>query len=70
MVKDLSKIIGKEARLVTTEGNREQFLSVGVRITDARRNYGRIDALIEPLIGAGRAWVAFDRVQIQKETKG
>ena len=60
-VKDLTKLVGKEARLVTQE-----LLSVGVRITDARRCYGRVDLLVEPLIGAGRAWVDSARVQLVK----
>ena len=61
MVKDLSKLIGREA-LVTQE-----LLSVGVTVVDARRCYGRVDFQVQPLVGAGRAWVDSARVQIVKE---
>jgi hypothetical protein len=61
MVKDLTKLIGREARLVTQE-----LLSVGVTVIDARRCYGRVDLKVQPLVGAGAAWVDAQRVQLVK----
>lgn len=60
----LTAVIGSEAALQTAEG-----LSVGVRILDARRCYGRVDYQVQPLKGAGVVWVSSDRVKFRNERK-
>ena len=40
------------------------LLSVGVRVLDARTNYGRMQLLVRPLVGAGLAWVDAQRVDM------
>lgn len=39
--------------------------SVPVSVVDARRVFGRLDFLAEPVGGRGRAWVAADRVRLE-----
>jgi hypothetical protein len=39
-------------------------LSVRVVVRDARRVFGRVDYLVEPTQGRGRAWVSADRVRL------
>ena len=36
-----------------------------VTVVDARRVFGRLDFLAEPVGGRGRAWVAADRVRLE-----
>lgn len=38
-----------------------------VTILDARKVYGRVDALIEPIDGAGSKWVAADQLTLKQE---
>jgi hypothetical protein len=47
--------------LLTTERN---HLKVAIVIRDIRFSYGRTDVLIEPIEGAGQAWVSLDRIQL------
>ena len=60
----LSAAIGAEAALQTAEG-----LSVGVRIIDARRCYGRVDYQVQPLKGAGVVWVSAERVKFTERKR-
>jgi len=60
MVRDLSKLIGREGQLLTAEA-----LQVGVTVVDARRCYGRVDLQVQPLVGAGSAWVDASRVKLE-----
>jgi len=54
---ELSNKIGTTALLIS----REKF-AVQVKILDARSNYGRHEYLVEPVAGAGSAWVTIDRL--------
>ena len=38
-------------------------LRINVRIIDARKAYGRIDVLVEPIGGEGEAWVVHTKVE-------
>ena len=63
--RSLGDVIGKRGALHAESG-----LVFGVRIRDARVAYGRRDLLVEPLRGAGAAWVSADRVRmVSEETK-
>lgn len=42
-----------------------QPITVAVRVVDAREIYGRVDLLIEPVYGNGRAWVNSTRVELR-----
>lgn len=38
-------------------------MSITVRIVNVRQSFGRIDAQVEPIAGAGSAWVAITRLE-------
>ena len=43
------------------------LLNVLVRSLDAREVYGRLDILVEPVAGTGKAWVSESRIAWQAE---
>lgn len=49
--KQMAEYIGSKASW------KVQGIKVEVRIKDMRANYGRVDALIEPVSGEGQKWV-------------
>jgi len=58
---ELTRVLGKEG---TLRGNRDNPLTVGVRVKDARIRFGRMDFLVSPLSGSGEVWVESDRVTL------
>lgn len=66
---DLRRYVNRTGLLVVTarrpNGHGEDlFMRVVVRA--ARRAYGRLDFLIEPIAGIGAAWVDSDRVKLDE----
>lgn len=57
---ELASYIGREGILGFEK------LGVCVRSTDAREVYGRLDVLVEPIQGTGKAWVAEARIAWSK----
>ena len=43
-----------------------ETLTIGVQIKDARRRFGHIDVLVQPLNGTGEQWVEKHRVNVAK----
>lgn len=43
---------------------RASELSFAVTVIDVRANFGRVDLLVQPVAGAGRAWLSSDRVRM------
>jgi len=41
-------------------------LTIPVRVLELEKHYGRIDALIEPIGGAGQKWVNYDKIKTEK----
>ena len=62
---ELSLAVGRIGSLCTAEG-----LHVRVRILDARQCWNRYDLRVEPLDGAGQAWVAADLVLVDGPVPG
>jgi len=58
---ELTRVLGKEGIL---RGNRDNPLTVGVRVKDARVRFGHTDFLVSPLSGSGEVWVESDRVTL------
>lgn len=57
-VNEMSKWVGREG--VLTVGD----LSIGVKITDARRNWGAFHVQVQPISGSGSQWVDSIRVKL------
>lgn len=58
---ELAKYVGAVGMLDLTASGVP--FSVPVTVADARKVFGRIDFLAEPVGGRGRAWVSGDRVR-------
>lgn len=57
-----SKLIGRHAlRPIDKMGD----LKMAVELLDIREAYGRVDALVRPLAGAGTAWVALHSLHLE-----
>jgi hypothetical protein len=54
----MSKWVGREGVLAVGD------LSIGVRVIDARRNWGSFHVQVEPLNGSGSQWVDSTRVRL------
>lgn len=65
--KELAAYIGREGRALLRASNRGDALRVDVRVLDAKTAFGRIDLLVEPLAGAGKAWMSADAVTLYEE---
>ena len=62
--RELLRLLDKEGTLSipTSSGD---TLTIGVRILDARENFGRVDVLVEPITGEGQAWYSADNVKLR-----
>lgn len=56
----LAEFVGREGILSIDK------LGVLVRSLDAREVYGRLDILVEPVAGTGKAWVSESRIAWQE----
>lgn len=59
---ELAGVLGRSG-LLDLSADRVPF-SVAVVVRDARRVFGRVDYLAEPVAGRGRVWVSADRVTL------
>jgi hypothetical protein len=58
----LAEAVGRTGTLRT----REEKFKIKVRILDARRVYGRLEYLVTPEGGEGKAWTAATRVRLER----
>ena len=58
--REIAELLDKQATLELQGSG----LVIGVRIVNARENFGRIDVLVTPMEGSGQAWVNAERVTI------
>jgi hypothetical protein len=57
--KEMGIAIGQECFLTAEKG----ALYIKVVVHDVRNVFGRVDCLVQPVAGAGRSWVACDRLK-------
>lgn len=55
----IAKVYVDEVGNITTE--RDQIV-IPMRVKDVREAYGRVDFLVEPVMGSGDCWVSADRL--------
>lgn len=60
---ELAAYVGKIGVLHGGPGT--SIMSFAVKSLDAREVYGRLDILVEPVAGTGKAWVAESRIAWQ-----
>lgn len=65
---ELAKYIGRSGTALLRSSSSSDALVVEVRVIDAKSAFGRIDLLVEPVAGSGKAWMAADNVTLGKET--
>lgn len=68
-VSELTGLIGREGDMVVAWSPRTRAgLTIRIRVTDARSNYGNVQYLVTPVAGGGQAWVESRRVELEEET--
>jgi len=62
----VKRYLGEIGTLSTEKGQ----LAIRVSIKDVRSAFGRYDFLVEPVSGAGEAWVSAQKVQFDVDDNG